>query len=512
MERLKLRDIQDIIYRLRMGESERAIANSLKHSRITIRRYRRMAEQKGYLDPQVTLPSPQILLEQLGPPAAPPTLASSVLPFESLVEAWAQQGVQGRAIYQRLQQHHGYTGSYSAVRRFLQRLRPAEVKAYVRIETAPGEQAQVDFGTVGRLLDVRAGTKRVLYCFVMTLGFSRHQYVEFVYDQTMATFTACHIRAFSFFGGAPKQVVLDNLKAAVIVAAMEDSVLSCVYRLMAQHYGLLISPCRPRTPEHKGKVESGVGYVQKNFYAGQEFTDLNHVNREALCWVREVAGVRDHGTTHEPPFKRFVDREKAALLALPQEAFSLQRTCQSTLHKDCHLMLDGSHYSAPYLYIDKSLDVMVYESSVQIYDGVTLLTTHPRALKPGERHTRNEHYPPDKVRWLERTPQRSRERAVLVGPACVQAVEHLLALRPVDNRTAAGKLVELVDKVGAQRLEAACARALLYADPRYRRIKGILDSGMESEPIEAQAPAPAPQSFTHARSFAQSFWEGMPPC
>lgn len=520
MERLQMPDIQDILYRLRKGESERAIARDLKHSRITIQRYHQFAQQRGYLDPQATLPSLQTLQAQLGEPVSLPLIPSSVLPFQVLVEEWIQQGVEGVAIHQRLQKHHAYTGSYSSVRRFVRQLRPTVVNACVRIETPAGEQAQVDFGTVGRLLDTNTGTRRVLYCFVMTLSYSRHQYLEFVFEQSMATFAACHRNAFAFFGGAPRQIVLDNLKAAVIVAAMEDSVLSGVYRQMAQHYGILVSPCRPRTPQHKGKVESGVHYVKRNFYAAEEFTDLNHVNRAALIWVKEVAGTRLHGTTQQAPLKRFAETEREALLPLPAEAFALLSTLRLTLQVDCHLRCEDSFYSAPFAFVGKRLEVFLFEGSVQIYDGITLLTTHPRATQKGQRLTRNEHYPPEKAIWLQQTPENSREAAVQVGPFCEEVVEHLLSVRPVDNRQAAAKLVALAARVGTVRLEAACARALRFGDPRYRRIKNILDAGLESEtddatPKEEKAPVKIkvdPPHFTHARPLTEIFWEGFSPC
>lgn len=521
MERLHMPDIQDILYRLRQGQSQRNIAKDLGHSRITIQRYHQFAHENGYLDPLTPLPSVQTLHQQLGEPTPPPAPASSVQPFEALVKEWIGKGVEGVAIHQRLTKHHGYTGSYSSVRRFLAPLRPTVTEACVRIETQPAEQAQVDFATVGRLLDLNTQTQRVLYCFVMTLSYSRHQYLEFVFDQSMATFTACHIHAFQAFGGAPRQVVVDNLKAAVLVAAMEDSVLSGVYRQMAQHYGILVAPCRPRTPQHKGKVESGVHYVQRNFFAAEQFTDLNHVNRAGRAWVLEVAGVRNHGTTGRPPLQRFQEEEKHALLKLPTQPFELVRTLRLTLHRDCHVRCEDSFYSAPYAFVGKAVEVFVYQKTVQIYDGVHLLTTHPRATCPGQRETRNEHYPPDKAIWLTQTPEDSQEKAAQIGPLCQQVVEHLLAVRPVDNRKAAGKLVALASKVGNTRLEAACGRALRFSDPHYRRIKSILDAGLENEPDTpaslAAPPEPvpvpnAPSSFTHARPLTEIFWEGISPC
>jgi len=281
---------------------------------------------------------------------------------------------------------------------------------------------------------------------------------------------------------------------------------------MAQHYGLLISPCRPRTPRHKGKVESGVHYVKRNFFAAEEFTDLAHVNRAGLTWVKEVAGTRVHGTTQEAPLARFLQHEQALLLPLPTEPFALVSAHRLTLHADCHLLLEGSHYSAPYTLIGKVLEVMLSQNSVQIFEGVNLLATHPRAQKPGERHTHAHHYPPGKAQWLLHTPERSREQALLVGPACQEVVEQLLALRPVDNRQAAGKVVALREKVGDARLEAACARALRFGDGRYRRIKTILASGLDSEPDAAPIPIVEQRVFTHARSLTELFWEGMPTC
>jgi hypothetical protein len=240
------------------------------------------------------------------------------------------------------------------------------------------------------------------------------------------------------------------------------------------------------------------------------------------------------------PLKRFADTEKAALLPLPTEAFPLFTTLRLTLQRDCHLRCEDSYYSAPHTLVGKRLEVFVYEKSVQIYDGVTLLTTHPRATKKGERLTRNEHYPPEKAIWLTQTPEHSREEAAQIGPLCQQVVEHLLSVRPVDNRKAAGKLVALVARVGAERLEAACGRALRFSDPRYRRIKSILDAGLEHqtdevalglEPTDPQERVSAtgsqlppgvappligeresPPPFTHARTLSEIFWEGISPC
>lgn len=511
MERLSMRLIQDIVYRLRNGQSARAIARDLGHSRITINRYRQLAQEKGYLDPATPLPEATQLLADLGAPTPPPVVASTVEPYRSLVHGWLQKGVEMTAIHQRLVQGHGYTGSYSAVRRFVHQVQPPKPRVVVRLETPPGKQAQVDFGSIGKMQDARTGKQRPAYCFVMTLSFSRHQYLEFVFDQSFPTWIGCHRRAFESFGGVPQEIVLDNLKAAVIKAALEDSVLSQPYRQMAQHYGLLLHPCRVRTPQHKGKVESGVHYVQRNFLAGQDFLDSDDANRRAKRWVQEVAGTRDHGTTHQPPLARFEAEECAALQPLPPEPFHLLDVRQVKLHPDCHVIVEGSYYSAPFAQVGKILEAHVYEQTLQLYDGLDLLVTHPRAKERGQRVTRLEHYPKEKAIYLERTPEWCREKAEGVGPACLAVVSTLLDARPLDNLRAVQSLMGLVEKVGQERLEAACTRALHFGDARYRRVKSILAAGLEKERLtEEEPPAPAPslRTYQYARSTREFFPEG----
>lgn len=379
MERLSVHSIVDIVYRLRRGQSVRAICRDLGHSRGTVRRYRELAKRRGYLDPSRPLPEPGEVLAQLEPAlSAPGSNVSGVEPYREVVAGLLEQGVEMVAIHQRLGRHHGYQGSYSSVRRFVRRLRPRHKEVVVRIETPPGQQAQVDFGGAGKMRDPATGRLRQAWCFVMTLSYSRHQYVEFVFDQRMETWIGCHRRAFESFGGVPKELVVDNLKAAVLRAALDDPRLAEPYRKLAQHYGTLVHPCRPGMPQHKGKAENGVHYVQRNLLAGEGELDLTQANRLAKSWVLEVAGVRDHGTTHVPPLRRFREEEQAALLPLPEEPFSLREVRSVTLHRDCHVQVEGSYYSAPFAYVGQRLDAYLYQHTVQLYDGVTLLVTHPR--------------------------------------------------------------------------------------------------------------------------------------
>lgn len=502
MERLHMNQIRDIVYRLQQDQSERQIARDLGISRVTVRKYRQVAEAGGYLAQRERVPSHGDLAEQLGPAPRPPQNVSTVEPYREVVERLLDAGVEMTAILARLREQHGYQGSYSSVQRFVHHLRPPTVRPVVRVETAPGEEAQIDFGTLGPLVDARTGERRTAYAFVLTLGYSRHQYAEIVFDQKVGTWLACHQRAFAAFGGVPRRLVPDNLKAAVLVAALHDPVLGEPYRRLAQHYGCLIRPTRPRTPQHKGKVESGVRYLKRNFWAGQEFPDSVVTNDRLSTWVRETAGTRRHGTTGQAPLGVFHEREQAALLPLPVYPFTLEEVRRVKVHADCHVVIEGSFYSAPWTAIGQTLEAYLGERVVELYRGVELVTTHPRATRPGTRQTRHEHYPPEKAAFLERTPERCRALAERIGPATLEVVQTLLAERPLDRLRAVQAILRLEESVGRERLEAACRRALYYGDPRYRRIRDILKAGLDQEPVPDDSRSDPPPDATPTRTFA----------
>ena len=505
MERIHMNQMRDLIQRLKAGESERRIAQDMQVSRPTIHKYHEVAKKAGYLEKGAQVPDNETLQKVLGPGPKPPKIISSLEAYGEVVKTLRKQDVEMVAIWQRLQENYGYTGSYSAVRRFVAHLEPPPGDAFIRVHTPAGEEMQVDFGTVGSLYDPVSGQIRTAYVFVATLSYSRHQYAELVFDQKVTTWIRMHRQAFEYFGGVPRRVVPDNLKAAVIKVLVHDAVLGEAYRQMALYYGCLISPTRPYTPRHKGKVENGVHYVQRNFMAGQAFADIDCANQHLKRWIQEVAGVRDHGTTHEAPLKLFREYEQTALLALPAEPFSLCEIRVAKVHPDCHVVVSGSYYSAPYTYVGQKLDVYVRERVVELYQGQKLVATHMKCQKPGQWQTRQEHYPEHKAAYLERTPDVCRQIAARLGPACRKVVETLLAERPLDHLRSVQAILKLEETVGAQRLEAACARAVHYGDLHYRRIKDILNAALDCEPLPAPTSTQPTSPHTFARPAADFF-------
>lgn len=491
---------KDIIYRLQRGESERQIARDLGLSRPTVHKYKLKAEIEGYLK-RDGVPELAELTATMGPAPQPPRIPSSLEPYQDIVRPMLEQGMEMTAMWQRLRDDHGYTGSYSSVRRYVHRQQPETPgsKAVIRVHTEPGEEMQVDFGGVGKLYDPKSGKVKTAYVFVATLCYSRHQYAELVFDQKTATWIGLHRRAFEHFGGVPQRVKPDNLKAAVLQALVHDPILGEAYRRMALHYGFLISPAAPYHAQEKGKVESGVHYVQRNFMAGQAFADIDFANKRLLLWVENIAGVRDHGTTHQAPLYLFDKHERAALSVLPRDAFDLCEIRTVKVHPDCHVVINGSYYSVPYQWIGKKLDAYLHERMVEIYAGVELVSTHVRLHQKGQWSTRMDDYPAHKAAFLMQTPAYCRKTAARIGPSAEKVVESMLEDRPLDRLRSVQAILRLEESVGSHRLDAACARAVHFGDIGYRSIKSILNAALDCQPLPEIPHVAIQKPFAFAR-------------
>jgi transposase len=505
-------DVMEFVRLLRMGESDRAIAACLGHTRRSIARYRAWAQEQGLLKQEEAPAGAAVhrLLAQTLPVTPPPQQTSTVATYREEILAYRARGMEVAAIRSRLEEVHGRPVSYMAVWRLLQRLEPKPPEVFVRVETPPGSQAQVDFGYAGWTIDPATGKARKTWAFVLVLSWSRHLYAELVYDQRIATWLLCHRHAFEFWGGCPRAIVLDNLKAAILHASVHEPVAQRSYRECAEHYGFRIDPNPPRTPRLKGKVEQGgVHYVKRNFLAGREGTErIDELNQKLRTWIMTTAGERLHGTTREQPMARFQDTERAALLALPAVPYDPATWARLRLYRDCHLTFEQAYYSAPFRLVGQELWVRGGARTVDIYgDDHQLIATHDRAA-PGERRTVLAHLPPEKVPGLVLTRETCQQQADAIGPATAAVVSELLGHRPEDRLRSAGRLVRLAGSVGPERLERACARAHAFGGDDYPTVKRILAANLEEEPppqketaAAAGVAAPAvPPSFAFARS------------
>ncbi|MFN8472826.1 MAG: IS21 family transposase [Anaerolineae bacterium] len=247
----------------------------------------------------------------------------------------------------------GYTGHERVVRAFVHPFRHSQAsQATVRFETEPGQQAQVDWGHFG--LIHHRGRQHRLYAFVMTLGWSRTMYLEFTVSADIAVFLRCHVHAWHYFGGVPRQVLHDNLKTAVLDRDAEGHVhFHPRYLDFADYYGFSPRACQPYRAQTKGKVENGVRYVRGNFWPGLSYRDLPDLNRQGRTWLDSVANVRIHGTTHVMPFERLPQENLPSIAGKPDYDTSLVTTRRSS--RDCLVSYAGNYYSVPAAYVRQPL-------------------------------------------------------------------------------------------------------------------------------------------------------------
>lgn len=479
--RFEMHEYRHIISRMRLGESDRRIAKAGLMGRNKAAELRSIAEKCGWLNHQIPLPSDEELVKSLPRKASPPLQPSSVEPFSKEVKTWFEQSVSGTVIYRTLQEKYSYEGSYSSVRRHIQTLKKSQApEATVMLDYEPGDTAQVDFGAGPAIIDVLTGEVFKTWFFVMTLAWSRHQYVEVVRDQKVPTWLGCHRRAFEFFGGVPAKVVIDNLKAAITRACWRDPAVNRSYAAFAQGYDFLIAPCPPNEPKKKGIVESGVKYVKRNFLPLKEFRSLADANRQAQEWNRLTAAVRIHGTTKQQPLRLFHDTEKHLLKALPDRPPELEVWANVKLHGNCHVQFEKSFYSAPFRFVRQIMWLQATEHSIKIFREHKLIAVHPRAHRPGQKFTCDDHLPPNALAYKMQDPQWCLKQADEIGPCCRSLIDRLFADRVLDNlRAAQGIVSTLKKKYKADRLEAACKRALFYDNPRYRTVKNILEKELD---------------------------------
>jgi transposase len=479
-------EFRHILVRMRLGDSDRALAKASMIGRPKAKALRVIATAAGWLDPARPLPDDAVLAQAFGASRAEASAQSCVEPYRDIVTEWAEQKIQSKTIYQALVRNHGFDGSYSSVYRFVRSLELNAPKATMHLDFAPGEAAQVDFGTGPVLVDGRTGEEVKTWFFLMTLCWSRHQYAEIVLNQKVDTWLACHRHAFEWFGGVVNRVIIDNAKCAITRACTRDPEVQRAYAECAEGYGFKIDACPPREPQLKGRVESGVKYVKRNFLPLRTFRDLTDANRQLQHWTLHEAGNRTHGSTHEKPLTRFAI-EKPLLQPLPVNPPEVAIWAKVKVHRDAHVQFEKCLYSVPFRLIAQTLWFKATIATVRIYREHELIAVHPRLTRPGSRATADDHLPPEALAWKMRDPKWCLTQSEQIGAACHSLIRDLFSDRVLENLRAAQGIIGLKKKYGALRLEAACQRALAYNNPRYRTVKTILEKGLDQHPATEKA-------------------------
>lgn len=349
-------------------------------------------------------------------------------------------------IYQRLCEA-GYQGGRTIVKDYVQRIRPRRPPAFLKLDFARGEAAQVDWGEHGTI--AVGSTRRRLSFFLMVLCYSRRMYLEFTVSQTSEFFLACHENAFAAFGGVPSRIMVDNLRSAVLQRLVGAApVFNPKYLDFSRHWGFEITPCNVRAANEKGRVENGVGYVKKNLLAGLELADFVALQPQATLWVDTVANVRMHEATHQRPIDRFED-ERAHLGRLNPAPFDLARVCLVRASPQFRVALDSNHYSVPSRYAGQRLTLKAHADRVCIYEHDQLVARHARSM---DRHQDIED--PEHARSLVVQRKSAREQRLLVQFLALspraQAYREGLEAKRVNARVHLRKILALAEIHGKE--------------------------------------------------------------
>ena len=459
---LKMAQIDTIRNLHQSGHSYREISRLTGVHRETVAKY--LADEKGQAG------SKPAKLDHRPESKAGPKNACE--PYRDLILKKLDAGLTGTRIYQDLKDDHGFTASYSSVRRFLQGLRQSSPLPFRRIETPAAQEAQVDFGTAAPIKTPDGKTRRP-WAFRIVLSYSRKAYSEVVYRQTTDAFLGCLENAFHYFGGVVKQLVIDNLKAAVAKADWYDPLIHPKIQSFANHYGTAILPTKPYMPRHKGKVENGVKYLKSNALKGRVFSSLQAQNEFLLDWETRVADTRIHGTTKKQVAQLF-QQERTALLPLPPDRFANFHEGKRTVHRDGHVSIDKAFYSAPPEYVGRVVWARWDAHLVRIFnDRFDPLIVHAK-VEPGQFQTANEHIPWQKVSAVERNADWLLAQVSVVGPQTQQWAEAMTNARGVAAARVLMGLKSLRKQHSDEVIEQACQTALAYGVYRLQTIRKLI--------------------------------------
>jgi transposase len=497
--RLKVAIIDTITSLYRRGWSQRRIARELEIDRETVARH---LKQSGPAPKPANAPTGSDCSEPAPKPANAPTgsadlasgqstefvpvgatgnistrargRSSDCEPWREIIQSKCDQGLSAQRIYQDLVSEHSFQGSYYTVRRFVRRLEPARELPFRRLECEPGGEAQVDFGT-GAPVFTPDGTRRRTHVFRIVLSHSRKAYSEAVFRQTTEEFLRCLEDAFRHFGGVPRRIVLDNLKAAVKKADWFDPELNPKVRSFAEHYGFVFLPTRPRMPRHKGKVEKSIDYVQSNALKARRFIRLDEQNSFLLDWELTVADTRIHGTTRRQVGNHFTEVERAALSPLPLIPFPSFHEGLRTVHRDGHVEVKRAYYAVPPEYLARQVWVRWDSRLVRIFnDRMEQIALHPRK-EPGGFSTPPEFIDPKKISGVEKGAAWLLRRVTTrLGPKSTKWAEAMIQTRGVEGVRVLLGLLSLSGRHPTSAIEQACEIAQGYGEYRLRTIRALL--------------------------------------
>jgi transposase len=493
------------------GRSQVQIHEALHIDRKTIRKYVAPAIAEGLAPAPNETFDEKLWRERIGrwfPELIDPTLRALTWDRIEVHRDWIAEQlgvpVTVATIAQRLRDDRDVDVSESTVRRYIATAfaeHHLEDKVTVpRGAVEAGSEAQIDYGRLGMWRDPQSGRRVAVWVFAMILSCSRALFIQPVLRMDQASWNASHVAAFEFFGGVPARLVCDNLKTGVIRPDLYDPLINLAYGELAAFYGTLVDPARANKPKDKPRVERPMPYIRDSFFAGRQFGSIASMQREALRWSVEVYGGHKHrGLDGATPAAVFDAIEREALIPLPRRPFEPVVYTVGTVAPDCHVRSGRAFYSVPWRLLGQKVTVRTAGDVVQVFHHDAVVATH--VLHLSGRSTNFDHYPPHKVAHTLRTVTWCRSQAEQIGPGVVAIVAELSAVNAIHRLRAIQGIIGLRDRYGAQRLDAACARALAVGDPRYRTVKGILVAGTETGDLPTTSAALPPAMLRGPEAF-----------
>lgn len=405
--------------------------------------------------------------------------SSKLDPYKPLIQSWLEaHPYSATQIFQRLCEE-GFDGGYWIVKIYVHKVRPKRAPAFLKLAFAPGECAQVDWGSFGTM-DV-GNTRRRLSFFVMVLCHSRMMYLQFTLSQTMEHFLDCHQSAFAFFGSVPARIMVDNLKSAVLQRMTgEAPVFNPKYLDFAHHYGFEIRPCAVAKGNEKGRVENGVGYVKKNFLRGLEIPHFEALNPAARNWLDQVANVRDHGETRQKPIDMW-QQERPTMKPLNTNHYDIATILPVRASSQFRVTWETNHYSVPAEYASAGLTLKLYPDRLCLYTEGKLVARHIRSY---ERHRDFEHedHPNELIKQRKNARQQKIfARFLTLSPRAGEYYQEL-AQRRLNAHQHIAKIVGMSEIYGRENVAEAMNDAFTFQAFSSEYIASILEQRAKKKP------------------------------
>lgn len=414
-------------------------------------------------------------LEDAEPPKHERASRSSVLdPFKDHIQRrLAKYDLTAMKLFAEVQAQ-GYHGSYPIVQRYVHQIRPPKIQpAFVRFETEPGQQGQVDWSPFGRIRHL--GQSRKLSCFALVLGYSRVLYGEFTVSEDLPTLVQCHLNAFRYVGGVPRELLYDQMKTVVLSWSPDHIEWNPQFADFAKTFGFDPRVCRPRRAQTKGKIERPFGYITDSFFAGLDIDHLtlDELNAQFRHWLDHVANVRVHRTTQCVPFDRLKEEK---LLPVPDRTYLVELVETRKSHKDCHLEYHGNRYSVPFQYARRELTVRAQGDQLRIFDGEKLIATHRLSQQKHQMITDPDHFSGISRPVYASNRQAVQDQFVATFPRTEAFVQGVIRLKGGNATHHLAQILALVNEYPAATVTAAIWRALDYGAFTAKHVRKICES------------------------------------